>query len=143
MIVFEFVNVNLCFAFCLIFFRRARSRSVISFQLRTVIHGVTFILMFSLFITKSLRDHNEIFVERPKSAMLQAIEDKVFSISFPGEKDDDDDDDDDDEEEVAGDGGVEDDIIAHQDEDINIHDDMVSFLAVTCFTSVYCLAKTI
>ena len=66
---------------------------------------------------------NNCVLDRPKSAMLQAVEDKVFSITFSKEESDDDDDDDDDTDEE--DGGVEADIIAHQDEDIDIEDDMV------------------
>ena len=59
-------------------------------------------------------------MERPKSAMLQAVEDKVFSIMAPEDLKEEDGESDDEEDE-----NVEADMIAHQDEDINVEDDKV------------------
>ena len=62
------------------------------------------------------------FLDRPKSAMLQAVQDKVFSLMAPQDEEDT-------EEEDSGsdeDGAVETDMIAHQGEDVNIEDDKVS-----------------
>jgi len=53
--------------------------------------------------------------------MLQAIQDKVFSLMAPQDEEESDE-----EEDVDEDGDVEADMIAHQGEDIDIDEDKVS-----------------
>ena len=61
-----------------------------------------------------------ITVERPKSAMQKAVEDKVFSIKLDDVVESED-------EEVDDDGKIfEEELIAHQDESINVYEDKVS-----------------
>ena len=63
-------------------------------------------------------------VERPKSAKLRAVEDKVFSIKLDDVAEEDDDDDDDDD--VTDEKIYEEELIAHQDESINVYEDKVT-----------------
>ena len=90
---------------------------------RFCFHG--FLLLFMKF-SRSLRFQcfNSIIIDRPKSAMLQAIQDKVFSLMAPQYEEETTDDDD--AEEEDDDGEMETDIIAHQGEDINIDEDKVN-----------------
>lgn len=63
--------------------------------------------------------------------MLRAIEDKVFSIAPPGDGNIEE------EEEDSEDEGFEADMIAHQDEDINIEDDMVGIYIRPVFVTSF------